>query len=1082
MTFRSQLHTIRARLLLAAICVQIIVLALMVGNGLRVLGNSLDEQARSYAGQLTAVLHAGLVAPLAQLDHASVQAVLDESRRAKTLDYIVVLDGGGKMVANSGWEWGKTLPDPDRELSLDDKNGLFRFDVRSTVQIGEQVLGKVQFGLNLDRIVIARDAQFFQSVAIAIAGLVLSAPLLAVIAVWLTRHLTHLTRLSEEVARGNFTPGIASEGEDDVGRLGAAFNAMSRTIRERIGELTVAVQQRKEAETELRESEHRFRELAGSASDWFWETGVDYRLTFVSERIDSVLGVNANAILGFSWFEIGLDDDPAMASRHRDDIAAHRPFRDVAFTVGLRGERDFRTIRISGLPIFDNENGFCGYRGVGVNITREVAAEQSAAIARRQLVDAIESLVDAIAVFDAQDRLVICNRAYVASFGEAGDVIQPNVTFEDILRAAHARHVLPQPLETFDVWLADRLGRHRHPSGESFVVRRSGGRWQQNRESPTREGGVVVVSTDISELKEREAELDELRRRYALILNSVNEGIIGLDRDGQIIFVNHTATDILALNAEDMVGEPILPLIQPSRATRSSDQGEKSPILVACREGIPWETGADTFRCGDGKELPVDYVISPLREQEKGAGAVLVFRDATLRLQYEWTLANQQHELSRQVAERTAELQREVDTRARFEMELRTSRSRLRAITDSLAEGVVLVDHHGRLAFANPSACRLLRSHQSVEEMEGLPLDTFMHLHTGSGIVGFDKSPWKKALADNATLTNDDAILELPDGRTLSVAYSCVPLAGEDRERSLVVSFRDVGALKQAQWEMLQSSRLASVGQLAAGIAHEINTPTQYIGDNLGYVSDGITRLRQAIDAAQEVAKEAEKLPEMAPALTRYKETVNAQKLGRILDELPNALSESLDGVIRISRIVLSMKEFSHPGTTVKTTTDINRALENTLTVSRNAWKHVAEVERHFDPNLPGVMCHAGEINQVFLNIILNAAQAIEMSDKPKPGHLTVTTRAVEGWVEIAFADDGPGIPPALRERIFDMFFTTKQIGKGTGQGLAICRDVVENKHGGHIDLSENPGGGAIFTIRIPQGSEGGEEDGEEEG
>ncbi|MBF0095364.1 MAG: PAS-domain containing protein, partial [Alphaproteobacteria bacterium] len=933
------LRTVRARMLLAAICVLAVMLALMVGNGLRVLGESLSAQTLVHAHQLTSVLHSSLVAPLAQLDYASVQAIVDESRSAEVLDYIVVLDSNGQMIANSGWTWGKALPDSDATLSLDDKNGMFRHDVRSTVRIGGQVLGDVQFGLNLTRIVSARDAQFFQSVTIAIAGIILSAALMAGISIWLTRHLSRLTRLSEEVAKGNFTPAAAPEGDDDVGQLGAAFNTMSRAVRDRIDELTVAMRQREKAENELRASEHRFRELAGSASDWFWETDAGYRLTFVSERINSVLGVNASAIIGFSWFEIGLDDYPEVAARHRADLAKREPFRDLAFTVGLRGARDFRTIRISGLPVF-NEHGFCGYRGVGVDITREVAAEQSAALARQQLVDAIESLVDAIAVFDAQDRLVICNRGYVASFEDAGDAVVPGATFEAILRAAHEKNVLLPSWTDFDLWLSDRLDRHRHAKGEPFIVRRAGGRWQQNRESPTREGGVVAVSTDITELKEREAELDALRRRYALILDSVNEGIIGLDREGKITFVNHTAGVVLDLNIEDMVGEPILPLIQPSRARRLHDHGANSPILVACRDGIPSESGADTFHRGDGKELPVDYVVTPLREKDRGAGAVLVFRDATLRLQYEWALANQQHELSRQVAERTAELQREVDARARFEMELRTSRSRLRAITDSLVEGVLLVDRHGRLAFANPSASHLLRSPQSVEDMEGMPLDAFMRLRTDAVAVAFADSPWVQVLEQGIPVRSDDAVFELPGGQSLAVAYGCVPLASEDQDRFIVVSFRDVGALKQAQWEMMQSSRLASVGQLAAGIAHEINTPTQYIGDNLGYISDGVARLRRAIEAARELADAADPFPTLAPVLLRYRETVKSAKLERILDELPAALTESLDGVIRISRIVLSMKEFSHPGTTVKTTTDINRALENTLTVSRNAWKH----------------------------------------------------------------------------------------------------------------------------------------------
>ena len=186
------------------------------------------------------------------------------------------------------------------------------------------------------------------------------------------------------------------------------------------------------------------------------------------------------------------------------------------------------------------------------------------------------------------------------------------------------------------------------------------------------------------------------------------------------------------------------------------------------------------------------------------------------------------------------------------------------------------------------------------------------------------------------------------------------------------------------------------------------------------------------------------------------------------MEELPKAVGESLDGVTQIARIVSSMKEFSHPGSSGKTATDINRAIENTLTVSRNVWKHVASVERSFDPGLPPVPCHAGEMNQVLLNLVVNAAQAIESSGKPLPGVITIVTRADGDQVEITVRDSGGGVPKGIRERIFDPFFTTKAVGKGTGQGLAICRDVVVTKHGGSIDVGGDDGSGAIFTLRLP--------------
>ncbi len=288
---------------------------------------------------------------------------------------------------------------------------------------------------------------------------------------------------------------------------------------------------------------------------------------------------------------------------------------------------------------------------------------------------------------------------------------------------------------------------------------------------------------------------------------------------------------------------------------------------------------------------------------------------------------------------------------------------------------------------------------------------------------------------------------------------------------------RMVEALREkerVEREVMQSARLASIGQLAAGIAHEINTPVQYIGDNLRYIEAALPKLDQGMSSARELAAGAAAIPELASAASRFEDTLERTRLARVMSELPAAVGESLEGVAQIGRIVLSMKEFSHPGTTAKTSSDINHAVESTLTVSRNSWKHLAVIERNLDPDLPPVICHAGEIGQVFLNLILNAAYAIEASGKPLPGRIVVSTGRDGRIVEIRIGDSGNGVPVANRERIFEPFFTTKPVGSGTGQGLAICRDVVSVKHGGSIEVGGDEGEGAVFIVRLPIDGSGG--------
>jgi len=187
--------------------------------------------------------------------------------------------------------------------------------------------------------------------------------------------------------------------------------------------------------------------------------------------------------------------------------------------------------------------------------------------------------------------------------------------------------------------------------------------------------------------------------------------------------------------------------------------------------------------------------------------------------------------------------------------------------------------------------------------------------------------------------------------------------------------------------------------------------------------------------------------------------------------EVPKAITQLLDGVEHVARIVRAMKEFSHPGPVEKAPVDINRAIESTALVSRNEWKYVAELITDFDPELPRVPCMAGEFNQVILNLIANAAHAIADVVQASPGAkgtIRISTRCHAPWAEIRVSDTGAGIPEAIQGRIFDPFFTTKPVGKGTGQGLSIAHTVIVQKHGGTISFESAPGAGTTFLVQLP--------------
>ncbi|MFN8458687.1 MAG: ATP-binding protein, partial [Anaerolineae bacterium] len=290
-------------------------------------------------------------------------------------------------------------------------------------------------------------------------------------------------------------------------------------------------------------------------------------------------------------------------------------------------------------------------------------------------------------------------------------------------------------------------------------------------------------------------------------------------------------------------------------------------------------------------------------------------------------------------------------------------------------------------------------------------------------------------------------------------------------ELGFLLLAEDITEQKILEGQLAQAQKLEAIGQLAAGIAHEINTPTQYIGDNISFLQNGLDKLKQVINQYENLLAVVQNTPEAKPVLAELERLKQQLKLIFLLDEMPQAVQDALEGVERVTKIVQAMKMFSHPGVAQKTTIDLNHAVESTITVARNEWKYVAEVETDFEPNLPLVPCLPGEFNQVILNLIINAVHAIKDVVGQTPvtkGKIKLTTRHDGDWIEIRVGDSGTGIPEEIRSKIFHPFFTTKEVGRGTGQGLAIAHSVIVEKHGGTIAFETEMGRGTTFILRLP--------------
>jgi two-component system, NtrC family, sensor kinase len=323
-------------------------------------------------------------------------------------------------------------------------------------------------------------------------------------------------------------------------------------------------------------------------------------------------------------------------------------------------------------------------------------------------------------------------------------------------------------------------------------------------------------------------------------------------------------------------------------------------------------------------------------------------------------------------------------------------------------------------------------------------------------------------------------------GKTCEVIKSLSTVQGE-REFRVVTSpildksgciyaglalYEDITDKMLLERDLQQAQKFEAVGQLAAGIAHEINSPVQYIGDNISFLKesfDDIARVLKTYEHLWQELTEKGSIPEEIGQ--QLADKIEDADIAYLWEEIPKTIDQSLEGVRRVEKIVRAMKDFAHPGNDEKTAVDINKILESTITVCRNEWKYVAEMETDFAPDLPLTPCFAGEISQVFLNIIVNGAHAIgdftEGGSKGK-GKIAIRTSKQENRIQIRISDTGGGIPQEIQDRVFDPFFTTKAQGKGTGQGLAIAHRVVIDKHQGSLFFETEKDKGTTFVIELP--------------
>ena len=382
------------------------------------------------------------------------------------------------------------------------------------------------------------------------------------------------------------------------------------------------------------------------------------------------------------------------------------------------------------------------------------------------------------------------------------------------------------------------------------------------------------------------------------------------------------------------------------------------------------------------------------------------------------------------------------------------------AIFETAAEGIILFDQQGQIVLLNPAAKRIFEL--SDDDCADLNIKEILPLND-------DRKPKSSHCFYTESLfrmgDDHEVVGRKKNGGEFPAEFVVAEFTHNGRvSYSGVV--RDLTRRRFLEKRLAQAEKLESVGQLAAGVAHEINTPIQFVSENTRFLKTSFQSLLEIFSSINQLLEQCGEIAELSPWVSQVHAAIERADLPFLLSEIPLSIDQTLEGTNTVARIVRALNVFSHPGTSEFQKVDLNSELESTLTISKNEWKYVAEVETDFAPNLPRVMCLPGEMNQVFLNLIINAVHAIQGRKSEGLGKITVRTRREADRVIVDISDNGTGIPEAIRGRIFDPFFTTKGVGKGTGQGLTISYNVVES-HRGKLTFDTIEGEGTTFHVEL---------------
>ncbi|KPL72543.1 hypothetical protein ADM99_05320 [Leptolinea tardivitalis] len=858
---------------------------------------------------------------------------------------------------------------------------------------------------------------------------------------------------------------------------------------------------RKKAEEEIIQANHKYQLISEYTNDVIWVMDVSTEaFSFISPSIKKLLGYSVDEMMRQKMSNVLTQDSyqrvkTVLANSIPDYLDGKNSTSLILELDQIRKDGSTISTEVTVSEVYDDQ-GNLQVIGITRDITERKRAEAIIREERNLFRILMDNIPDAIYFKNLQSRFIRINKAGAAIFG-LKDVNQAvGKTDFDFFKEEHAKPAMDAERQIIQTGksIIDLEEKETFPDGRI--------RWISTSKMPLRNSageiiGTFGISHDITKRKEAELALKQRILEMETVYNLSNylrsadtvkellqmllsETLRIIDCYDGAIFLYEPETKKLVLYTAIGWFEQLAGL------TLNSDEGihghvfstNKPYFVINMQEDeilsqkvknfIPKNQNGGFFpiECKEGIIgvlsifFPSPRTINEI--EERLVGIILQLAgNAILRSR-----------LTEKLKLSNLNLQEEINQRITFQRMLAAEKELLSTTIMSLAEGVIITNNDGMIILFNRSA-EIITGYDTQEIINKPLNDVFRILDPNThqpiqNLIENLEINTKFQQQNSGYKTN--TLIQKSGERILIVGSIKILKSPEGKSMGHVVVFQDVTERMKAEAQSALSQKMEAIGQMAAGIAHEINTPIQYVGDNLRFLQKTIFRFEEVMNAYQSLELETGHIIQQAQ-LDKVEDVKKRTRIEHYLSESTVAVNESLEGVERVRKIVMAMREFSHPSDREKKMADINHGIETTVAISRNEWKYSAELVTNLDPNLPAVFCQIDEINQVILNMIVNAVQAIQEKHPPESGEkgtITISTYKIENQIAIKIQDTGIGIPEDIRKRIFDPFFTTKGVGKGTGQGLSLAHQIIVQKHKGKIYVDSNVGEGTTFTIELP--------------